>query len=189
MNLERYTQKAQEAILSAQQIAQGNHNSTIEPIHLLLALVNQSDGVVAAISIAWRDRPPIRFLVICRRQAQNRRQMILGAQVHKHLPSRQVEVIQPHQLSDIAPLAHSLPRVLEMGRPDIRRPDVAPVVEQQVHAELVERRGRHSFRNVRGRNRTRRRACHRQKKNSQKHGPSREKSFVQYLAHTPVIIP
>ena len=49
MNLERYTQKAQEAILSAQQIAQGNHNSTIEPIHLMLALVNQSDGAVAAI--------------------------------------------------------------------------------------------------------------------------------------------
>jgi ATP-dependent Clp protease ATP-binding subunit ClpB len=49
MNLEKYTQKAQEAILSAQRIAQDNHNSTIEPIHLLLALVNQSDGVVAAI--------------------------------------------------------------------------------------------------------------------------------------------
>ncbi len=49
MNLERYTQKAQEAILFAQQIAQDNHNSAIEPIHLLLALVNQSDGVVAAI--------------------------------------------------------------------------------------------------------------------------------------------
>jgi ATP-dependent Clp protease ATP-binding subunit ClpB len=49
MNLEKYTQKAQEAILSAQQIAQDNHNSTIEPVHLLLALVNQSDGVVAAI--------------------------------------------------------------------------------------------------------------------------------------------
>ncbi len=49
MNLERYTQKAQEAILSAQQIAQDNHNSAIEPIHLMLALVNQSDGVVAAI--------------------------------------------------------------------------------------------------------------------------------------------
>ncbi len=49
MNLERYTQKAQEAILSAQQIAQDNHNSTIEPVHLLLALANQSDGVVAAI--------------------------------------------------------------------------------------------------------------------------------------------
>lgn len=49
MNLDHYTQKAQEAILKAQQIAQDLNHQTIEPIHLLLALVEQGDGVAPAI--------------------------------------------------------------------------------------------------------------------------------------------
>ena len=49
MDLERYTQKAQQAILAAQQIAQDMHHATIEPEHLLFALVRQSEGVVPAI--------------------------------------------------------------------------------------------------------------------------------------------
>jgi ATP-dependent Clp protease ATP-binding subunit ClpB len=49
MNLDRYTQKAQEAILQAQQIAQESNHQTIEPIHLLLALVEQPEGVVPAV--------------------------------------------------------------------------------------------------------------------------------------------
>jgi len=49
MDLERYTQKAQQAILAAQQIAQDMHNATIDPEHLLFALVRQPEGVVPAI--------------------------------------------------------------------------------------------------------------------------------------------
>jgi len=49
MELERYTQKAQQAILTAQQIAQDMHHATIEPEHLLLALTRQPEGVVPAI--------------------------------------------------------------------------------------------------------------------------------------------
>ena len=49
MNLDRYTQKAQEAILQSQQIAQDYHHQTIEPAHLLLALIQQHEGVVPAI--------------------------------------------------------------------------------------------------------------------------------------------
>jgi ATP-dependent Clp protease ATP-binding subunit ClpB len=49
MDLERYTQKAQQAILVAQQIAQDLHHQTIESEHLLLALIQQDDGVVPAI--------------------------------------------------------------------------------------------------------------------------------------------
>ncbi|MFO3796547.1 MAG: Clp protease N-terminal domain-containing protein, partial [Anaerolineales bacterium] len=49
MNLEKFTQKSQEAIFSAQQIAQDYHHSAIEPIHLELALLRQEDGVVPAI--------------------------------------------------------------------------------------------------------------------------------------------
>ena len=46
MDLNRYTQKAQEAILAAQNLAEEYHHSQIEPEHLLLALLRQSDGVV-----------------------------------------------------------------------------------------------------------------------------------------------
>ena len=49
MNLDKYTQKSQEAILSAQQLAQELNHQTIEPAHLLLALLRQEDGVVPAL--------------------------------------------------------------------------------------------------------------------------------------------
>ena len=42
----RFTQKSQEAILAAQATAEHNGNSQVEPEHLLLALLDQSDGVV-----------------------------------------------------------------------------------------------------------------------------------------------
>lgn len=49
MNLERYTQKSQEAILSSQRLAQEYNHQAIEPAHLLLALLNQEEGVAPAI--------------------------------------------------------------------------------------------------------------------------------------------
>ncbi len=42
----RFTQKSQEAIIAAQNNAERNHNSQVEPEHLLLALFEQNDGVV-----------------------------------------------------------------------------------------------------------------------------------------------
>lgn len=49
MRLDRYTQRAQEAVLSAQQTAVEYNQSQIEPEHLLLALLNQPEGVVPEI--------------------------------------------------------------------------------------------------------------------------------------------
>ncbi|GAP19890.1 ATP-dependent chaperone ClpB [Leptolinea tardivitalis] len=49
MNLDKYTQKAQEAVLHAQTLASDLNHQTIEPAHLLLALLEQSDGVVPAL--------------------------------------------------------------------------------------------------------------------------------------------
>ena len=46
MNLQKYTEKAQEAVLSARQLAEDASHSQIEPIHLLAALAEQPDGVV-----------------------------------------------------------------------------------------------------------------------------------------------
>jgi ATP-dependent Clp protease ATP-binding subunit ClpB len=49
MNLDKYTQKSQEAILAAQGLAQNYNHQAIEPTHLLLALLQQDQGVVPAI--------------------------------------------------------------------------------------------------------------------------------------------
>jgi len=49
MNLEKFTQKSQEAVLSAQRIAEEMNHQAIEPAHLLLALLNQDQGVVPAL--------------------------------------------------------------------------------------------------------------------------------------------
>ncbi len=50
MNLNRFTEKAQEAILQAQQLAQEYNHSEITPSHLLLALLRQEGGVVPQIA-------------------------------------------------------------------------------------------------------------------------------------------
>src|SRR5512143_3932327 len=49
MKLDKYTEKSQEAILQAQEIARDLHHQAIEPGHLLLALLRQQDGVVPAL--------------------------------------------------------------------------------------------------------------------------------------------
>ena len=49
MNFEKYTQKAQEALLAAQRLAQDYQHQVVEPAHLLLALIQQEDGIVRAV--------------------------------------------------------------------------------------------------------------------------------------------
>ncbi len=49
MNINRLTEKAQEAVVTAQQLAERAGNPQIEPEHLLLNLVEQHEGVVPAV--------------------------------------------------------------------------------------------------------------------------------------------
>jgi ATP-dependent Clp protease ATP-binding subunit ClpB len=49
MNINKYTEKAQEAILAAQQLADREGNPEIVPEHLLLTLVEQREGIVPEI--------------------------------------------------------------------------------------------------------------------------------------------
>ena len=49
MNLEKYTRKSQEAITASQRLAQDRNHQSIEPVHMLLALLQQDQGVVPAI--------------------------------------------------------------------------------------------------------------------------------------------
>nr|MBA3530315.1 AAA family ATPase [Ardenticatenales bacterium] len=46
MNINRFTQKAQEALVSAQQIALRNQQFEVQPLHLLQAITTQPEGVV-----------------------------------------------------------------------------------------------------------------------------------------------
>lgn len=49
MNLEKYTKKSREAIISSQHLAQEENHQSIDPIHILIALLRQDQGVVPAI--------------------------------------------------------------------------------------------------------------------------------------------
>jgi ATP-dependent Clp protease ATP-binding subunit ClpB len=49
MDLNKFTQKAQQALIQSQQLASDLNHQTIEPTHLLLSLLNQDQGVVPAI--------------------------------------------------------------------------------------------------------------------------------------------
>ncbi|MCB8949531.1 MAG: ATP-dependent chaperone ClpB [Ardenticatenaceae bacterium] len=49
MRLDKFTQKAQEAVLEAQNLAQGYNHPAIEPEHLLSALIAQEGGVVPSL--------------------------------------------------------------------------------------------------------------------------------------------
>jgi len=49
MNLNRFTEKAQEALLGAQQLAERANHPQVEPEHLLVTLLEQPEGVVPAL--------------------------------------------------------------------------------------------------------------------------------------------
>src|SRR4051812_49577672 len=46
MNINKYTEKAREAVATAIDLAQQNNNPQLEPEHLLVALVEQREGIV-----------------------------------------------------------------------------------------------------------------------------------------------
>ncbi len=49
MNLNKLTEKAQEAIVTAQRLAEERHHTQLEPLHLLAALILQEGGVVPSV--------------------------------------------------------------------------------------------------------------------------------------------
>jgi ATP-dependent Clp protease ATP-binding subunit ClpB len=49
MNLNKFTEKAQEAVLASPQLASELNHAQVEPDHLLVALLEQADGVVPAV--------------------------------------------------------------------------------------------------------------------------------------------
>lgn len=59
MNLNKFTEKAQEAVLQAQQLAEESNHSEIRPSHLLLALLRQQGGVAPQIALHLSVNPDI----------------------------------------------------------------------------------------------------------------------------------
>jgi ATP-dependent Clp protease ATP-binding subunit ClpB len=49
MNIQKYTEKAQEAVIAAQRMADEKNNPQIEPEHVLVALLEQREGIVPEI--------------------------------------------------------------------------------------------------------------------------------------------
>ncbi len=58
MNLNRFTEKAQEAVFGAQQLAESLNHPQIEPEHLLVALIEQEGGVVPSLLRKQQMDPP-----------------------------------------------------------------------------------------------------------------------------------
>ena len=92
MNLEKYTRKSQEAITASQRLAQDRNHQSIEPVHMLLALLQQDQGVVPAIvtkvsgsSLALRDELKVEL---------DRRPKVSGANMDVGLSRSAADVLQ-----------------------------------------------------------------------------------------------
>lgn len=121
----RFTEKSQEAIMAAQNQAQGNNNSQVEPEHLLLALLEQNDGIVPQLlnklnistaQLAQKTRQSInRFPRITGSAAQlNISQGLRNVLVNAH---DQME----HFRDDYVSTEHLFLAILEQGKGDAER--------------------------------------------------------------------
>ena len=57
--LDNFTDSSKELVISAQQVAASNNNSTIEPLHLLFAFANFSDGVISDLAQLLKINTPL----------------------------------------------------------------------------------------------------------------------------------
>ena len=57
MRLDRFTEKSQEALQTAQQLTEAAGQQPVEPAHLLLALIEQPEGIVKPILLKLEARP------------------------------------------------------------------------------------------------------------------------------------
>ena len=95
MRLDRFTQKAQEALLEAQEQASQYNHSQIEPEHLLLTLLHQTDGVVPQVVQKLGGDP--RRLAAQVAEVLGRKPRAYGATVQVGLSSALQEVLRRAQ--------------------------------------------------------------------------------------------
>ncbi len=92
MDLSKYTQKSQEALFAAQRLAQGYNHQSIEPAHLLLALLQQEQGVVPA--IVTKVAGDVAALADDVRADLEKRPRVQGANVEVGLNRASADVLQ-----------------------------------------------------------------------------------------------
>ncbi|MFP4344751.1 MAG: ATP-dependent chaperone ClpB [Anaerolineales bacterium] len=92
MDLNRYTEKAQEAILRAQRLTTEYGHPQIEPQHLLLALLQQSEGVVPQVILRLGSDP--QRMVNDLQQSLSRRPRVSGAASQAGLSSATSRILQ-----------------------------------------------------------------------------------------------
>ncbi len=91
MNLEKLTQKSREALLRAQQLAREYNHQAIEPEHLLMALLEQREGLVPALVTQIAGSPvALREEV---RERLERKPKVYGANVEIGLTRAAAEVL------------------------------------------------------------------------------------------------
>jgi ATP-dependent Clp protease ATP-binding subunit ClpB len=79
MRLDRFTERSQEALAAAQQAAQQLQHATVEPEHLLLALLEQEDGLVPGL-LRRAEVPPETLGARIRASLENRPKQIGGGE-------------------------------------------------------------------------------------------------------------
>jgi len=91
MNLTKFTEKAQEAILESQNLAQSLGHQTIEPEHLLLSLIRQTEGIVPQV-LQKLGQNPDQLAAIIERDLQARPR-VSGSNVQTGLSKATGEVL------------------------------------------------------------------------------------------------
>jgi ATP-dependent Clp protease ATP-binding subunit ClpB len=91
MNLNKFTEKAQEAILDSQNLAQSLGHQTIEPEHLLLSLIHQTEGIVPQV-LQKLGQNPDQLAAILERDLQAR-PSVSGSNVQTGLGKATSEVL------------------------------------------------------------------------------------------------
>ncbi len=92
MNLNKYTDKAQEAVLDSQNLAQSLAQQTIEPEHLLLSLIRQTDGIVPQV-LQKLNQSPDQLAAILERDL-SARPRVSGSNVQASLSRAASDVLE-----------------------------------------------------------------------------------------------
>src|SRR5512135_1594556 len=92
MNLNKFTEKAQGAVLESQNLAQSLAQQTIEPEHLLLSLIRQTDGIVPQV-LQKLNQSPDQLAAILEHDL-NARPRVSGANVQTGLSRAANDVLE-----------------------------------------------------------------------------------------------
>jgi ATP-dependent Clp protease ATP-binding subunit ClpB len=92
MNLNKFTEKAQEAVLESQTLTQALGHQVIDPEHLLLSLIRQSDGIVPQV-LQKLNQNPEQLATLIEREL-NSRPRVSGSNVRTTLSQASNEVLE-----------------------------------------------------------------------------------------------